>query len=228
MVDNTCLKIHLTIIYLLRIVSRESLSKLFYDYRILNYFTPCVSGPMLLFGRYVDGEYKKFYACSACRDRKLCKFYMDYGSKLTKQQKQILEIETKKILPRYDHQKMFIRLNEMLAENPAKRMYCHDCGRLSFISEKQKHRSHDVSEGLTDHQMSHPTEILKPLDNPKKEAQYLFSEQSTRNIVDMLLLLGAENLLCIGAPRIHEYVINNLEDKISSLLLDFDGRFVSR
>lgn len=186
-----------------------------------------VLGPTLLFGINVEGDYKQFYACSACRDRKLCAFYLEEGNKLTKQQIQTWELKKKEVLPRYDHQKMFIRLNELLAESPARRMYCHTCERLSFISERHKHRDHDVTENLTDHQLSHPTEILKPLENPKKEAQYLFSKKATKDIIDMLLTLGAKNILCIGAPRIHEYIVNNLDDKVSSLLLDFDGRFVS-
>ncbi|XP_012261260.2 rRNA N6-adenosine-methyltransferase ZCCHC4 [Athalia rosae] len=185
----------------------------------------CSHGPTLQFGRYIDGEHIEFYACSACRDRKLCAFYLEKNTKPSKQQKQTWELEAKRVLPRYDHQKMYIRFNEMLAESPLRRMYCHDCSRLSFITEKHKHKDHDINENLTDYQMSHPTEILKPLENPKKEAQYLFSEKSTKDIIDMLLMLKAESILCIGAPRIHEYITNNLQDKMSSLLLDIDGRF---
>ncbi|XP_046469134.1 rRNA N6-adenosine-methyltransferase ZCCHC4 isoform X1 [Neodiprion pinetum] len=185
----------------------------------------CPHGPTLLFGRYVDGEYKQFYACSACRDRKLCSFYLEHGSKPTKHQKQAWELEAKKVLPRYDHQKMFILLNEILATNPIRRIYCHDCGRLSFVSEKHKHRGHDIIENLTDHQLRHPTEFLRPLENPKKEAQYLFSDQSVSDIIFMLLNLGAKHILCIGTPRIHEYLVNHHDDKVSSLLLDFDGRY---
>lgn len=75
--------------------------------------------------------------------------------------------------------------------------------------------------------MHHPTELLEPLDNAKKEAQYLFSKKSTQDIVNMLLKLGAKQVLCIGTPRIHEYITECHIDEMSSLLLDFDGRFVS-
>ena len=75
--------------------------------------------------------------------------------------------------------------------------------------------------------MKHPTEILKPIENSKQEAQYFFTKQTTEDIVNILVKLGATQILCIGTPKIHEYILENYEDTISSLLLDFDGRFVS-
>lgn len=185
------------------------------------------TGPTLLFGRYVNGELEKFYACSACRDRKLCRFYLPYGQKLLKSQKTTWEQERKKFAQCYPHKKLFIHLNKIKAEPAAKRCYCHDCEKLFLISEKNKHNNHKVTENLTDYQMHHPTELLKPLNNVKKEAQYLFSKKSTEDIINMLLKLGAKQVLCVGTPRIHEYILEHHIDKISSLLLDFDGRFVS-
>ncbi|KAL6445537.1 hypothetical protein ACFW04_000824 [Cataglyphis niger] len=185
----------------------------------------CPHGPTLLFGTYVNGELKKFYACSACRDRKLCKFYLEYGQELSKSRKNVWEQEKKKLNQLYLHQKLYIRFNEIKAQSVTQRCYCHDCERLIFSSEKDKHIDHDITENLTDHQLHHPTELLKPLDNAKKEAQYLFSKKSTEDITKMLLKLGAKQILCIGTPRIHEYITEHYVDKMSSLLLDFDGRF---
>ncbi|XP_014485981.1 PREDICTED: zinc finger CCHC domain-containing protein 4 [Dinoponera quadriceps] len=185
----------------------------------------CPHGPTLLFGRYVNGELEKFYACSACRNRKLCTFHLSYGRELSKSQKNRWQQERRKFEQRYHHQKLFIRLNEIKAQSVAKRCYCHDCEKLILISEKDKHNDHRVTENLTDRQMNNPTELLKPLNNVKKEAQYLFSEKSTKDIVSMLLKLGAKQVLCVGTPRIHEYISEYHTDKISSLLLDLDGRF---
>lgn len=185
-------------------------------------------GPTLLFGRYVDNELNKFYACSACRDRKLCKFYLKYGEELSKSQKNIWEQEKKKLTQHYPLQKLFIRLNEIKAVSPTNRCYCHTCEKLIFVSEKEKHTDHEITENLTDYQLRHPTELLKVLDDAKKEAQYFFSMKSTKDITDMLLKLGAKQILCIGTPRIHEYITEFHANKMSSLLLDFDGRFVSR
>ncbi|XP_046837606.1 rRNA N6-adenosine-methyltransferase ZCCHC4 isoform X1 [Vespa crabro] len=185
----------------------------------------CAHGPTVLFGKYIDGTLERFYVCSACRDRKLCRFYLKYGEKLTKLQQDIWEKEKKKIAQSYNHQKLFIRFNTLLATSPNNRSYCHDCEKLIFINERNKHNDHLTMVGLTDYQMHHPTEVLKPLENSKKEAQYLFSKKSVKDIINMLLELKAKQVICIGAPRIHEYISQNLEDKLSSLLLDIDGRF---
>lgn len=181
----------------------------------------------MLFGRETrDGLYK-FYACSACRDRKLCSFSLEYGKEMSKQQKQITEKEKGKMSAMYPQQKLFIHYNQLMGMNSTKRAYCHTCEKLFIISENQKHADHDVVENLSDYQMTHPSELLKPLEDSKKEAQYLFSKKSVLDIIKILVDLNAENVLCIGTPRIHEYITENFQGKISSLLLDFDGRFVS-
>lgn len=181
----------------------------------------------MLFGRATDDEVKKFYACSACRDRKLCSFYIEDGKEPSKHQKQIWDQENKKNTTFYNHTKLFLLHNQLMSESPVNRAYCHTCEKLFLITDKLKHNDHEVMENLSNHKMMHPTEILKPLENSKKEAQYLFSAKTVQDIVNILNDLNAKSVLCIGAPRIHEYIINNLEDKMSSLLLDFDGRFVS-
>lgn len=137
------------------------------------------------------------------------------------------ELENKKFAQRYVHRELYIRFNKLKMESVAKRCYCHNCEKLISNSEKDKHIDHEITENLTNYQMHHPTELLKPLENAKKEAQYLFSKKSTEDIINMLLKLKAKQILCIGTPRIHEYIIEHHTDKMSSLLLDFDGRFVS-
>lgn len=169
----------------------------------------------------------RFYACSACRDRKICSFYAEHGKETSKQYDEILKKQKKKNLPAYHHQKLFIFYNQLMGQSPLQRAYCHVCEKLFLTSDKEKHNGHQITENLSDYQMTHPTEILKPLEDSKKEAQYLFSKKAVKDIVDLLINLNAENILCVGAPRIHEYVSQNLERKMSSLLLDFDGRFVS-
>ncbi|RLU20468.1 hypothetical protein DMN91_007078 [Ooceraea biroi] len=185
----------------------------------------CPHGPTLLFGRYCASELHKFYACSACRDRKMCNFYLEYGKELLKSQRRVWEQEKKKLAQSYRHQKLYIRLNEIKVGLPKRRCYCHSCEKLIFSFEKSKHANHEVTENVTDYQLQHPTELLRPLGNVKKEAQYLFSRKSTEDITNMLLKLGAKQVLCIGTPRIHEYITEHHSDKISSLLLDIDGRF---
>ncbi|XP_015116387.1 rRNA N6-adenosine-methyltransferase ZCCHC4 [Diachasma alloeum] len=184
----------------------------------------CPHGPTLLFGKRLNGEITQYYACSACRDRKLCNFYLEKTDKLTKIQKNAWQAESKKFIQQYNHRKYFLRLNEITSERPENRGYCHTCGRLYFVNEIAKHKDHELTTGVTDDQLKNPTKILKPLSNPKKEAQYLFSEKATAEVVDLLIKAGAKHILCIGAPRIHEYITQNHE-KMTSLLLDFDGRY---
>lgn len=111
--------------------------------------------------------------------------------------------------------------------NPKNRHYCHSCNELIVDSDITKHKNHDLKKSLTNYEMSHPTEFLKSLNNTKKEAQYFFSENTTRNIADILLNLGAKYILCIGVPRLYEYISHNFGNKMTCFLLDIDARFVS-
>lgn len=38
----------------------------------------CEHGPTLLFNKLSQGKEERYFACSACRDRNLCSFYMKY------------------------------------------------------------------------------------------------------------------------------------------------------
>ncbi|OAD59919.1 Zinc finger CCHC domain-containing protein 4 [Eufriesea mexicana] len=188
----------------------------------------CPHGPTLLFGTYENGKLEKFYVCAACRERKMCKFYLKENEKLTKQQAAKWEQEKKQFVNRYHHRPLYVRFNEIMYVTPENRCYCHTCEQLIFKTEKDmmnNHKNHDIKEGLTDYEMKHPTEILKPLENSRQEAQYFFTKQSTEDIVNILVKLKAKQILCICTPKIHEYILEHHEDTISSLLLDFDGRF---
>ncbi|XP_012280842.1 zinc finger CCHC domain-containing protein 4 [Orussus abietinus] len=185
----------------------------------------CPHGPTLLFERTCMNDTEKFYACSAYRNRKQCPFYFKYDSKPTKQHLRTWEKIKKKVLPCYYHQKLYSNFNELLLKRPAERTYCHKCEKFIFISEEERHKDHEKSTNLTDYLMHHPTEILRPLEDTKKEAQYLFSKKTVENVANILLKLGAKHVLCIGTPRVHEYISENLQNEMSSLLLDIDGRF---
>ncbi|KZC11169.1 Zinc finger CCHC domain-containing protein 4, partial [Dufourea novaeangliae] len=188
----------------------------------------CPHGPTLLFGTYENGKLEKMYVCAACRERKLCKFHLKEGEQLTKQQVAKWEQERKQYASRYNHRLLYLFYHEIMKLAPEKRYYCHTCDRLWHDGNKganEKHKNHDTKRGITDYEMKHPTEFLKPLENSKQEAQYFFAQKSTEDITNMLLKVGAKQVLCIGTPKIHEYILDKYENKISSLLLDFDGRF---
>jgi hypothetical protein len=62
------------------------------------------------------------------------------------------------------------------------------------------------------------------LESAKKEAQYLFSSHATRTIVNIARGLGANKVLCLGTPRIHE-LCSEMSSEMDSLLLDIDHRY---
>ena len=175
-----------------------------------------VAGPTLLFEKYIDGELRKFYACSAVRDSGLCNSFTQPNDKIIKRP-----------LTSYNHKTLYLRLNQLMSSQTVDRIYCHTCNILIFSSEKIKHRNHDLQKCLTNYQMTHPTEFLKPLSNAKKEAQYFFSEKTTEDIAQMLLKLKAKHIVCIGVPRLYEYILHHYGNEMTCLLLDFDARFVS-
>ncbi|XP_033209172.1 rRNA N6-adenosine-methyltransferase ZCCHC4 isoform X2 [Belonocnema kinseyi] len=184
-----------------------------------------IPGPTLLFGKYVDGELKKFHACSAMRDFGLCNSFPQPNDKVLKRQLNFQNVYEKKGLTTYDHKKLYLRLNQFMSSQTVNRIYCHTCNILISCSEKIKHKNHDLHNFLTNYQMTHPTEFLKPLSNAKKEAQYFFSEKTTEDIAQILLRLKAKHVLCIGVPRLYEYILHHYENEITCLLLDFDARF---
>ena len=62
------------------------------NYSFYNFLT---LGPTLLFERfYGKGESRKFYACSACRDRKQCAFFHWQDEKFTKAQQEFQSVRS--------------------------------------------------------------------------------------------------------------------------------------
>lgn len=184
----------------------------------------CPHGPTILFKRTVGGEEQKFYACAACRDRKDCNFYLKLGDEWTSKKQTQWDIRKKQILPDIDRCRLLERLEKIRKFQVRDRSYCHSCNLLLLVEERGSHTTHDVTENISDYQLSHPSEIMKPLESAKKEAQYLFAKRSTQTIVNMLRSAGIRSVLCIGAPRIHEFVRDTYSSDMKSMLLDFDHR----
>lgn len=73
-----------------------------------------------------------------------------------------------------------------------------------------------------------PSKLLVQKNNDKKEAQYFFDSQSITCIVDNFVKLKLNRIICIGAPTLHEYLMNNFEKlQIKSILMDIDNRLAS-
>lgn len=78
--------------------------------------------------------------------------------------------------------------------------FCQDCELLLLPGEHQEHTSH-TSRPVTAAQLRRPSLLLRPLDNKKSNAQFLFSERSSHFLLDSLVALGYRKLLCVGTPR---------------------------
>ncbi|XP_017775093.1 PREDICTED: zinc finger CCHC domain-containing protein 4, partial [Nicrophorus vespilloides] len=185
----------------------------------------CPHGPTLLFTRTGE-EDKPFFACSACRDRKDCEFFLwqsEYDM-FSKAKNKYWEGQAKKYLRGVDHENLY-SVYEAVSEMPEnERMFCKDCSVMQLDIDKVKHQKCNTVFGVSDDQMKRPTEMFQPLENDKTEAQYLFTKDTVKTIVEILRKQNLTKVLCIGAPRIHEHIANERED-MKSMLLDLDRRF---
>ncbi|XP_064213339.1 rRNA N6-adenosine-methyltransferase ZCCHC4 [Tribolium castaneum] len=183
----------------------------------------CSHGPTLLFSRTSNGVKRRFFACSACRDRKLCPFFL-YEDEKHKYKSEGWKNEREKFLRNIDHRKLFITLNQMRQLPPTDRAYCHTCAGFQLKKFWDKHTEHNFVTTVSDYEIAHPSEFLPPLEDAKKEAQFLFSLTSVRVIVDIFKSLNYRKVISLGTPRIHEFITNQCPD-MDTLLLDFDSRY---
>lgn len=67
----------------------------------------CPHGPTLLFSRLVSVQPRNFFACSACRDKKDCTFFLweDEKHKVTKTKQDAWQQERDKFIAAVDHKK---------------------------------------------------------------------------------------------------------------------------
>lgn len=68
---------------------------------------------------------------------------------------------------------------------------------LGVKGDDSKHDNHDLKGTMSDYELQHPSEWLVPLDNPKKEAQFLFSKSAVETIVGILEDLGYRYVLIL-------------------------------
>ncbi|KAL0970448.1 hypothetical protein UPYG_G00242100 [Umbra pygmaea] len=192
----------------------------------------CVHGPTLLFEKVCIGEEKgrRFYACSACRDRKECAFFQWEDEKVSEARLLAREEENRSKLPKFTHQEYCSRFQKILALSQGRR-FCQDCQLLLLPGEWDGHASHNMlqDDDLTEAQLSRPSLILKPLENKKSNAQYLFADRSCHFLLDTFAKRGYRKVLCVGTPRLHELIKQRNQegkrDPVKSLLLDIDFRY---
>uniref|UniRef100_H3CLE3 rRNA N(6)-adenosine-methyltransferase ZCCHC4 n=1 Tax=Tetraodon nigroviridis TaxID=99883 RepID=H3CLE3_TETNG len=190
----------------------------------------CAHGPTLLFEKVSRGGQagRRFYACSACRDRKDCNFFQWEGEKVSEARRLAREAEIRSKRPRFSHAEFSARLRRFLSIPEEQRSFCQDCELLQLPGEEQEHASHRRCP-LSAAQLARPSQLLRPLDNKKSNAQFLFTQRSSHFLLESLVALGYRKLLCVGTPRLQEMIkLRNLEhpgDPVQSLLLDMDFRY---
>lgn len=190
----------------------------------------CPHGPTLLFEKVGEegAQGRRFYACSACRDRKDCHFFQWEDEKVSDARFLAREQENKSKLPPFTHKEYSARFNRFVSLALHEKRFCAECQLLLLPEEHAAHSSHRLTE-LTTAQLRRPSVLLRPLENKKSNAQYLFADRSAHFLLDTVVRLGFKKVLCVGTPRLHELIkVKNLEKKdkpMKSLLLDIDFRY---
>lgn len=191
----------------------------------------CPHGPTLLFERFVKGVgSRQFFACSAYRDRKQCRFFRWADDMKGKYGSLHSENDTggKNQLCHPDLHKRFLLFKKL---PHSKRTLCCTCSLLLLPAEIDAHNNpthHTLKTGITHEDLRRPSTLFSPQENNKTLAQYLFSESTVDFILSSIESLSFSHVLCIGAPRIHEAVtLRQKEGQITltSLLLDLDTRY---
>ncbi|CAL8377294.1 unnamed protein product [Gadus morhua 'NCC'] len=189
---------------------------------------PCPHGPTLLFEKVGGGNKagRRFYACSACRDRKECNFFQWEDDKVTEARCLAREVENRSKAPPFSQQQYRVRFRKIAAQDD--KLFCKDCQLLLLTEEHLAHGAHKIIR-VNVSQLRRPTALLRPLENKKSNAQYLFTDRSSHFLLDAVATLGYRKVLCVGTPRLQELIkMRNLEgghEAMESLLLDIDFRY---
>ncbi|NP_001388357.1 rRNA N6-adenosine-methyltransferase ZCCHC4 [Rattus norvegicus] len=190
----------------------------------------CPHGPTLLFVKVSQGkeEPRKFYACSACRDRKDCNFFQWEDEKLSEARLAAREIHNQRCQPPLSRAQCIERYLSFIQLPLTQRKFCRSCQQLLLPADWREHGEHQLSADISTTQIARPSQLLYPLENKKTHAQYLFADRSCQFLAGLLATLGFRRVLCVGAPRLHEQIrltAPGEKPDMRSLLLDIDFRY---
>ncbi|XP_043918099.1 rRNA N6-adenosine-methyltransferase ZCCHC4 [Protopterus annectens] len=193
----------------------------------------CPHGPTLLFTKICRGEEhepgRRFYACSACRDRKDCNFFQWEEEKVSESRHLAREEYNKSRMPPFTHAEYRRRCHQYRELPLHKRKFCQDCQLLLLPSEWDVHCGHRVCGDIALTALRRPSQLLHPLKNKKSNAQYLFADRTCQFLLEVIIRLGFRRVLCVGTPRLHELIVSRAsegkEPCVRSLLLDIDFRY---
>ncbi|KAG8186767.1 hypothetical protein JTE90_010661 [Oedothorax gibbosus] len=190
----------------------------------------CPHGPCLMFERHSANGTKtgrKFYACSACRDRSVCSFFHwcddEISSKKQEHWNDIIEASK----PCFTHDECMSRLSSFKQLPSHERRYCKTCSLLIFPDETN-HAKHEVVENITSEKLLQPSTLFSVLQDKKSEAQYFFADKTISFVISLLKKLNFTKVLSIGTPKIHEYLLSKQNEDLGlqSLFLDIDDRYM--
>jgi len=175
----------------------------------------CEHGPTVLFEKFIKNKpSQKYYACSACRERKDCNFFQLKDEKITKG-KEILQKEIKK--------KLFGKKKKSIKQLSTDDKWCFDCG-VVVATVNNPHQLHSVR-FLNANELKTPTLLINPKSDKKTNAQYFFSEETCKLFITMITKLQFKKIICVGTPRLFEMITSNDKLDASAILLDIDDRF---
>lgn len=172
----------------------------------------CTHGPTILFSSTKDG--KKFFSCAGVRTKECFYLEFDHFS-----QDKLDDYSHKKKTQIHEEKVSFSELKNVPSEQ---RIYCKTCG--IFIETIVNHETHVVVKGISDELLNEPSVYLPQLDDDKFNAQYYFDESTLEFICSIFESLEMRKIVCIGAPRLHDYIKVKKPD-FQSILLDIDSRF---
>ncbi|XP_054841813.1 rRNA N6-adenosine-methyltransferase ZCCHC4-like [Eublepharis macularius] len=191
----------------------------------------CPHGPAFLFAKIRQGkeEGRRFYACSACRERKDCGFFQWEDEKVSEARLLAQEKYNRSQQPFFSHAQNVERYKEFVILPLSERKFCQECQQLLLPPEWSRHSGHQVLSKVSSAQLRRPSQLLSPLENKKTNAQYLFADRSCQFLLDLIVAHGFTRALCVGTPRLHELIklqaSQEQENPIRSLLLDIDFRY---
>lgn len=171
----------------------------------------CQHGPTVLFS-LKNG--RKYFSCAGIRNKDC--FYLDYES--FNQEK----VNEYSVATKDNTQKDELSFKELQTMSIDQRIYCKTCE--VFIKSVTGHETHNFVRGISEKIFSEPSLFLSQLDNDKFNAQYFFDDSTLDFICSIFESLKLRKIICIGAPRLHDY-IKNYKPDIQSILLDIDDRF---
>ena len=137
----------------------------------LEHFSSNFAGPMLLFERFYkdDRAPQRFYACSACRDRKDCQFFQWEHESVSKiRSKTHKEMTKASRLPYLQATKCLEKLKSGLDEKEAWQL-CQTCSMLLLPAEAKEHQGHTLME-LKGDDKQRPSNFLMPVEQQKTQA----------------------------------------------------------